>query len=413
VTEQTYFRRGLGLKKEIEPVLAAEYHSALIEDIRARGYIAQFGDITLRLAEDFGFCYGVDRAVDYAYQTTFKFPDRRIFLVGEIIHNPHVNTRLRDAGITFLYPDRGSGDFDFSGIEHNDVVIIPAFGVTLADFQRLRDIGCILIDTTCGSVLNVWKRVESYAQDGFTALIHGKYFHEETRATASQALTSPGGRYVVVRDMEEAQLVLDYIEQNERALTNDAFRAHFGPKSSDGFDPDTDLERVGVANQTTMLASESLAIAAAVGRSLAKRYGEPSVRDHFRSFDTICSATQERQDAVKELMKDPPEVMIVIGGYNSSNTNHLAHLCRQHTTTFHVSDSACIDIESGTIRHKPALDANAPERTDTDWLPDGPFTLGITAGASTPNNKIGEALVRVLRIRGVELDPSQATVVTG
>jgi 4-hydroxy-3-methylbut-2-enyl diphosphate reductase len=217
----------------------------------------------------------------------------------------------------------------------------------------------------------------------------------------------------MVRDMAEAELICDYIEGKPGALTRDAFVEHFREKSSPGFDPDTDLARIGVANQTTMLASESLAIGARIQESMVASRGEEYALASYRSFGTICSATQERQDAVKELMKEPPAVMIVIGGYNSSNTNHLAHLCRQHTTTFHVSDSACIDIESGTIRHKPALDANAPERTDTDWLPDGPFTLGITAGASTPNNKIGEALVRVLRIRGVELGPSQETVVTG
>ncbi|HSJ33098.1 MAG TPA: 4-hydroxy-3-methylbut-2-enyl diphosphate reductase [Longimicrobiales bacterium] len=401
--EQTYFRRGLGLKKEIEPVLAAEYHSTLVEQIRAQGYTAQFGDITIRLAEDFGFCYGVDRAVDYAYQTTHKFPDRRIFLVGEIIHNPHVNARLRDAGVTFLYPDAATGEFDFSGVTSEDVVIMPAFGVTMTDFKRLQDIGCILIDTTCGSVLNVWKRVESYARDGFTALIHGKYFHEETRATASQANIAAGGKYIIVRDMAEAQLVMDYIEQNERALTRDAFRTHFLQKASAGFDPDTDLERVGVANQTTMLASESLAIAAAVGRSLAARHGSEQLERHFRSFDTICSATQERQDAVIQMMQDPPAVMIVIGGYNSSNTNHLAHLCREYTTAYHIADATCIDVANGTIRHKPELAADAPEVVAEGWLPAGALTIGLTAGASTPNNKIGETIERVLATRkGVE-----------
>ena len=408
--EQTYFRRGLGLKKEIEPVLAAEYHSSLVEQIRAQGYTAQFGDITVRLAEDFGFCYGVDRAVDYAYQTTHKFPDRRIFLVGEIIHNPHVNTRLRDAGVTFLYPDPATGEFDFGSVTSDDVVIMPAFGVTMTDFKRLQEMGCILIDTTCGSVLNVWKRVESYAKDGFTALIHGKYFHEETRATASQANIAAGGKYIVVRDMAEAQLVMDYIEQNERALPRDEFRTHFEAKASAGFDPDRDLERVGVANQTTMLASESLAIAAAIGRSLAKRYGEENVKSHFRSFDTICSATQERQDAVIQMMQDPPEVMIVIGGYNSSNTNHLAHLCREYTTAYHIADATCIDVEARTIRHKPELAADAPEEATGSWLPHGAVTIGITAGASTPNVKIGETIERVLATAGVPLPAAEAPV---
>ena len=401
--DQTYFRRGLGLKKEIEPVLAAEYHSALVEQVRAQGFVATFGDITLRLAQDFGFCYGVDRAVDYAHQATFKFPDRRIFLVGEIIHNPHVNRRLRESGIVFLYADAATGDFDFSAITADDVVIMPAFGVTLADFARLRAIGCILVDTTCGSVLNVWKRVEQYAKDGFTALIHGKYFHEETRATASQVHTHEGGKYIVVRDMSEAGLVMAYIEQRPEALDRDAFRAHFRDKASPGFDPDLDLVRVGVANQTTMLASESLAIAAEIGRSLGRRYGDAEIGAHFRSFDTICSATQERQDAVLQLMRDPPDLMVVIGGYNSSNTNHLAHLCREYTTTYHIADATCIDVAGRVIRHKPELAADAPELGSTDWLPAGPLTIGLTAGASTPNVKIGETIERILATRGIDV----------
>ena len=224
--------------------------------------------------------YGVDRAVDYAYQATLKFPDRRIYLVGEIIHNPHVNKRLQDAGVVFLYPAK-TGEFDFSVIQPDDVVIMPAFGVTMQDFAKLRALGCTLVDTTCGSVLNVWKRVESYARDNFTALIHGKYFHEETRATASQVNTHGGGKYIVVRDMDEAHLVTDYIEQNERAISRDAFLAHFHEKASQDFDPDADLIRVGVANQTTMLASESLAIAAEIGKAMAIRYGAGHVHDVF------------------------------------------------------------------------------------------------------------------------------------
>jgi len=400
--EQTYFRRGFGLKQAVGPLLDAEYHSALVQQIRDRGHSARFGRITIRLAAEFGFCYGVDRAVEYAYQTAYKFPDRRIFLVGEIIHNPHVNQRLQSMGIRFIYPGP-DGEFDFSGITPDDVVIIPAFGVTLSDFQRLRAIGCILVDTTCGSVLNVWKRVESYARDGFTALIHGKYFHEESRATASQVNRHPGGRYIIVRDMGEARLVCDYIEQNERALSRERFREHFAEKASPGFDPDTDLVRIGVANQTTMLASESLAIAEEVRKSMIRRYGADAIDQHFRSFDTICSATQERQDAVLEMMKDPPDIMIVIGGYNSSNTNHLAHICRQYTTTYHIADAACIDVESRTIRHKAELDAASPEVRVPNWLPDGPVTIGLTAGASTPNNKIGEAIERILATAGVEL----------
>jgi 4-hydroxy-3-methylbut-2-enyl diphosphate reductase len=401
--EETYFRKGFGLKTEVKPLIDAEYHSALVEQIRASGYERTFGDVKVRLAREFGFCYGVDRAVDYAYETVREFPDRRIFLVGEIIHNPHVNARMNAMGIRLIQP-RSDGRFDFSQVDEHDVVIIPAFGVMLADFEILREIGCILVDTTCGSVLVVWKRVEQYARDGFTAVIHGKYTHEESRATASQVNKHPGGKYLIVRDMDEAEVVCDYIVGSANAPDRKAFLGRFAAKTSPGFDPDRDLQRIGMANQTTMLAGESLLIGGRIRQALEARYGEDHARECFRAFDTLCSATQERQDAVADMMKDPPDVMIVVGGYNSSNTNHLAHLCRQHTRTFHVDDATKIDVESGFIRHKPGLGVDDPELTETDWLPEGPFSLGITAGASTPNNKIGEALLRVLRSRGIEVD---------
>jgi len=399
--EQTYFRKGFGLKKELKPLIDAEYQSALVERIRARGYADSFGDVSVRLAQEFGFCYGVDRAVDYAYETVHKFPDKRIYLVGEIIHNPHVNQRMTQMGISFVYPDE-QGCFDFSALTAEDVVILPAFGVTIHDFETLRDIGCILVDTTCGSVLHVWKRVESYARDGFTAVIHGKYTHEESRATASQVNRYERGKYVLVRDMDEARLLCDYIARRPGHLSSQELAAHFRQKASPGFDPEADLARVGVANQTTMLANESIAIGMKIHEAMVERHGAEKAGEHYRSFGTICSATQERQDAVAAMMKSPPDVMLVIGGYNSSNTNHLAHLCRQHTRTFHVEDAGCIDVDTGSVRHKPELDPHAEEITDLDWLPTGPFELGITAGASTPNNKIGEALVRILSIRGIE-----------
>ena len=402
IMEKTYFRSGLGLKAEVKPMIDAEYQSGLLERIRSRGYTETYGDITVRLAQEFGFCYGVDRAVDYAYETRIKFPDKRIFLVGEIIHNPHVNHRMKEMGIEFIYPET-DGHFTFDSVTADDVVIIPAFGVTLNDFNRLKDIGCVLVDTTCGSVLVVWKRVESYARDGFTAVIHGKYTHEESRATASQVNKHPGGRYLIVRDMEEAEIVCDYIAKRPGHLTRDAFFQHFKKKTTEGFDPDRDLDKIGVANQTTMLANESLAIGGRIQAAFVEAFGEEHAEEHYRSFGTICSATQERQDAVVEMMKEPPQVMLVIGGYNSSNTNHLAHMCRNHTETFHIQSASCIDVDTGSIRHKPELDPDAEEVEVKDWLPEGPFDLGLTAGASTPNNKIGEALVRILQIRGVEI----------
>jgi len=354
------------------------------------------GRLRFRLAKSFGFCYGVDRAVEYAYESRAKFPERRIFLLGEIIHNPHVNRRLQEMEIEILHTTE-EGMFDFSTVTPDDVVIIPAFGVTLHDFDTLRGLDCILVDTTCGSVLNVWKRVDGYARDGFTAIIHGKHWHEETRATSSQVAKHEDGKFLTVLDMEEAELVCAYIRgEGERG----AFLDRFAKCASLGFDPDRDLARVGVANQTTMLASESLAIAARLGEAISDRWGPSELPDRFRSFDTICSATQDRQDAVQELMNDPPDIMVVIGGYNSSNTNHLAHLCAEHTRTFHIEDATCIDAETGAITHKRIMSDEI--LTDAAWLPEGEVEIGLTAGASTPDSKIGETVERVLRSAGYD-----------
>jgi 4-hydroxy-3-methylbut-2-enyl diphosphate reductase len=394
--ESTYFRRGFGLKTEIEGQLAADYHSTVVETLRANQYRLTVGSLTFRLAREFGFCYGVDRAVDYAYETRIKFPDRRLHLVGEIIHNPHVNQKLREMGVRFLAREE-AGEFDFSGITAEDVVILPAFGVTIGDFERLRAIGCVLVDTTCGSVLNVWKRVESYARDGFTAVIHGKHYHEETKATASQVMKYPQGRYLVVFDMHEARMVCDFIEHGG---DTGGLRERFAKATSPGFDFDRDLDRVGIANQTTMLSGESLAIAEEVRQSMVRRHGD-AAGEHFRSFDTICSATQERQDAVVALLDEPLDVMIVVGGYNSSNTCHLAALVHSRgVRVFHIEDADAVDPETGSLRHQPI---GAKQEVVTEhWLGEA-RSIGITAGASTPNNKIGETVARSCRTAGVDL----------
>ena len=393
--ESTYFRRGFGLKAEIEGQLTADYHSAVVEVLRARQYRLDVGTLSFRLAREFGFCYGVDRAVDYAYETRLKFPDRRLYLVGEIIHNPHVNEKLRAMGVRFLA--RGDdGSFDFSSIGGQDVVILPAFGVTIDDFDRLRGIGAVLVDTTCGSVLNVWKRVESYARDGHTAVIHGKHYHEETKATASQVMKYPRGRYLVLLNMDEARIICDFIEHGGDPA---ALAARFAKAVSPGFDFAQDLARVGIANQTTMLAGESLAIAEEIRRSIERRYGAEAVAEHFRSFDTICSATQERQDAVLALIQEPLDVMVVVGGYNSSNTCHLAALVQSKgVRTFHIEDAEGVAPASNVIRHQPI--GTKGEITTEDWL-GASRIIGITAGASTPNNKVGETIARICALAGV------------
>ena len=392
----TYFRKGFGLKAEVQEVLSSDYTGRLVDLLRAREYTLQAEDVTVRLAREFGFCYGVERAVDYAYQARRKFPDRRIVLAGEIIHNPHVNDKLREMGIEFLTGTPGG--FDFSSIQPADVVILPAFGVTIHDFEELRQIGCVMVDTTCGSVLNVWKRVEAYARDGLTAVIHGKHYHEETRATASQVQRFAGGHYLVVRNMAEAEDVCDYIEGRGN---REAFMAKFAHAASPDFDPDLHLMRIGVANQTTMLARESLAIGEVIGQSMERAHGAEYRAANFRTFDTICSATQDRQDAVMALLEEPLDVMLVIGGYNSSNTMSLAAICAERVRTFHLGDAAGIDVERGTISHQPI--GTHDEVETSGWLPaGGPIRVGITAGASTPNNKIGDAVARVFATRGID-----------
>ena len=395
----TYFRKGFGLKADVQSELSADYNGRLVDTLRERDYTLVVDDVTIRLAKEFGFCYGVERAVEYAYQTRRKFPDRRLLLVGEIIHNPHVNEKLRGMGIEIMEPN-AEGVFDFGVIRAEDVVILPAFGVTIAAFEALRAIGCVLVDTTCGSVLNVWKRVEAYARDGYTALIHGKYYHEETRATASQVMKYPGGSYLIVRDMGEAREVCDFIEgRSDRA----AFVAKYGRAASPGFDPDVHLRRIGVANQTTMLAKESLAIGEQVGQAISRARGEAARAADFRTFDTICSATQERQDAVMTLLEEPLDAMVVIGGFNSSNTISLAALCAERVPTYHIEDAGGIDPAAGTVHYRVA-GVKHVENTSADWLPAGrPVRVGVTAGASTPNNKIGETVGRILATRGLVL----------
>ncbi len=393
--DQTYFRRGFGLKKDIEGTLTADYASGVVDAFLRGGHTLVVGPLTFRLAKEFGFCYGVDRAVEYAYETRAKFPGRQLYLVGEIIHNPHVNARLEQMGVRFLEHGR-DGAFDFARLTPEDVVIMPAFGVTIRDFERLREVGCVLVDTTCGSVLNVWKRVDSYARDGYTAVIHGKHYHEETKATASQVTKYPAGRYLVVYDMAEARLVCDFIEGGDGAP---APAARFAGKTSSGFDFENDLCRVGIANQTTMLAGESLAIAAEFGLSMGRRYGEAHRDEHFRSFDTICSATQERQDAVLALLEEPLDLMVVVGGYNSSNTCNLAALCQSKgVRTVHIEDADCIDVAAGSVRHQPIRQKS--EVAAGGWLAEA-RRIGLTAGASTPNNNIGETVARICESAGV------------
>ncbi|MEQ1574244.1 MAG: 4-hydroxy-3-methylbut-2-enyl diphosphate reductase [Vicinamibacterales bacterium] len=380
------FRKGLDLKREVEHVLAESYHSELVDTVKSHDYRFVSGRLEVHLAREFGFCYGVDRAVDYAYQARRRFPDRSVVLTGEIIHNPHVNDQLRAQGIRFLSDPGESLDT----LTPAEVVILPAFGVPVALLERLSERGCTLVDTTCGSVLNVWKNVTRYAESGLTSVIHGKHWHEETQATASQALKG-GGHYLIVLDREGAGLVCDYIRGNGDRET---FLSTFAHAASPGFDPDRDLERIGCANQTTMLSTESLEIGEMFRAAIADRYGEAALSTQFRTFDTICSATQDRQDAVVALLAEQRiDVMLVIGGYNSSNTYNLARICAAERPTFHIAEPESL-VSAREIRHQPVGEKH--EVTAWNWLPDeGPVTIGLTSGASTPDNLVGEVIRRL------------------
>nr|MBA2511754.1 4-hydroxy-3-methylbut-2-enyl diphosphate reductase [Rubrobacteraceae bacterium] len=343
MTEQRYFRKGFKMREEVQHLLDRDYRSEAVDKVRENGNALSVDGLTIRLADEFGFCYGVDRAVDYAFQTREKFPDRRIFITGDMIHNVSMNDRLREMGIEFLSTGfDGPTEDAFDGLSPEDVVLLPAFGAPINWVEKLRDKECVVVDTTCGSVLSVWKRVTRYAKKEFTSIIHGKYYHEETKATASQTLKDGGnGRYLIVRNLKETAYVTEFILGQMDAAELTERLAH---GMSPGFDPDEDLKSVGVANQTTMLMSETLAVGEELRKAMAERYGEENIAEHFELFDTICSATQDRQDALFDLLEQPLDVMVVIGGYNSSNTNNLAIIADERVpASYHIASGDCIE----------------------------------------------------------------------
>ena len=404
---ETYYRKGFKMRENIQHLLKRDYRSEIVDKIRENGNLLEADGLTVRLADEFGFCYGVDRAVDYAFQTREKFPERRIFITGDMIHNPSMNNRLREMGIEFLSEGfNGRPDKLFETLTPEDVVLLPAFGAPVAWVKKLRERDCIVVDTTCGSVLSVWKRVTRYARRDFTSIIHGKYYHEETKATASQTEKDGGNaKYLIVRNLKETGYVTDFILGKIDAAELTEKLSH---GMSPGFDPDEDLQRVGVANQTTMLMTETMAVGEELRKTMIERYGEENLSEHFELFDTICSATQDRQDALLALLEHPLDVIVTVGGYNSSNTNNLAIIAAEKVSrSYHIASGDCINGD--TIRHKPPgtpLDTRE-EVEETGWLPEGPIRIGITAGASTPNSQIGLALGRILEARNLSADLAQ------
>jgi 4-hydroxy-3-methylbut-2-enyl diphosphate reductase len=393
------YRKGFSNKGAVRQKLADDFHhSDIVRRIKSNDFNLETGDLSLHMAREMGFCYGVERTVQYAYETLERFPDRAIYITDEIIHNPQVNEKLIDLGMKFLYGRYSCGKkVDELGPE--DVVLIPAFGVPVADMGKLSARGCVMVDTTCGSVLNVWKNVERYAREGVTAIVHGKYTHEETRATISQVTKYPEGKYLVVKDIPETHVVLEYIRKGGDAAS---FLARFKNSVSADFDPVRDLARIGLANQTTMMSSESLEIQKLLRQAMVDRYGEAEISKRFIAFDTICSATQDRQDTLMALLRSVKlDLVLVVGGFNSSNTGHLAELGSEYAPTYHVENEQGL-VSADEIRYRNPKSGSVV--TAHGWLAPGKLSIGVTAGASTPDNIVGHVIERLLVIRGIALD---------
>ena len=391
--------------ERVQAQVEQHYRSPLVEQVRRLGTFT-VGNTTIRLAKDFGFCYGVERAIDLAYAARKVFADRRVFLLGEIIHNPEVNRQLTEMGVVSI--PVGRHEEEVAKLTAEDVVIVPAFGAETGLMKLISERGCLVVDTTCGDVMSVWKRVRSYAKEGFTSIIHGKAAHEETRATSSRATGDDGmGHYLVVLTLADVDYVCEYIRHGgskEEFLRRFPAGAH-----SAGFDPELHLRRVGVANQTTMLKSETEEIQRRVRQAILDRDGEAGTQSNFKVFDTICGATQERQDSLFDMLRQPMDLLLVVGGYNSSNTTHLVEIGEQQLPTFFIRDASCLtsleQIVHFDLHSKTETQSYSTKLAGTD-----PIVIGITAGASCPNNLIEDTILRVFKLRGVDPTLVQAAV---
>jgi 4-hydroxy-3-methylbut-2-enyl diphosphate reductase len=380
----------------VQAQVESHYRSEIVEKLRAAGGTLSCGGLTVRLAKQFGFCYGVERAIDLAYAAAKVFTNKRLFILGEIIHNPEVNEQIVALGIKNLIPPHQQADIE--DLTADDVVIVPAFGTDVKTLGRIKELGAQIVDTTCGDVMSVWKRVRQNASDDVTSIIHGKASHEETKATASRAVVAGKGHYLVVLTLADTDYVCDYIRKGGDKA---AFLEKFRGAHSEGFDPELHLRRVGVANQTTMMRGETEEVQRRIEAAIKDRDGAERAKESFRFFDTICGATQERQDALRDMLASPMDLLIVVGGYNSSNTAHLAEMGEGKLPTYFIRNAARLESRD-RITH---FDQHAKTEVTTEgWLHALPLTVGITAGASCPNNLIEETILRLYELHGISAD---------
>jgi 4-hydroxy-3-methylbut-2-enyl diphosphate reductase len=384
------------LNAKVQAQVESHYRSEIVEKLRASGGSLTCEGVTVRLAQQFGFCYGVERAINLAYAAAKVFKDQRLFILGEIIHNPEVNEQIVALGIKNLLGK--NKEAEITDLRAEDVVIVPAFGTDVSTLGRIKELGCQIVDTTCGDVMSVWKRVRQNASDDVTSIIHGKASHEETKATASRAVVGGKGHYLVVLTLADTDYVCEYIRRGgDKAAFLEKFRGAY----SEGFDPDLDLRRVGVANQTTMMRGETEEVQRRVEAAIRDRDGAERARESFRFFDTICGATQERQDALKDMLGSPMDLLLVIGGYNSSNTSHLAEMGEAKLPTYFIRNAGRMESRERIVH----FNLHAKQEIATEnWLPARPVTIGVTAGASCPNNLIEETILRIYELHGVSSD---------
>ena len=380
---------------KVEAEVSNHYQSSVVEMLREQGGKFTLKNTTITLAQQFGFCYGVERAIDLAYASRKVFESNPIYLIGEIIHNPEVNRQLQEMNIVSLPWEEMNEQYDT--LDENDVVIVPAFGAPTSFIEKIEERGASIVDTTCGDVMKVWRRVRTYAKEGYSSIIHGKAGHEETRATASHALgKEKNGHYLIILTLEDTDFVCEYIKGN---ISDEKFMERFGKDNvSPGFDPQVHLKQVGVANQTTMLKSETEEIQRRISAAINERDGDST---NCQVFDTICGATQERQDALFDMLKEPMDMLLVVGGYNSSNTTHLVEIGQEELPTFFIRDADCIEsleqIVHFDLEQKSEVTSQYKNLLDQDQH----VVIGITAGASCPNNLIENTILRVCELRNI------------